>query len=659
MDTYIVTKENFEEVLEKLRQVLPSASFISIDEEMTGIFGTSDAERIRRDDVPSSRYQRMLPVAGKYRMIQFGLCLFHEKGPNASGSMEYQTTSFTFYLFPDSNGSGNGDLTMSIGAIEFLKKNNMDFGKWIDHGIPYVSRSDMDFHRKKIFKAPPVAGSTPTSSIVLSQPGDVECMEKSTKILKDLVDSEDPGATEVMLPPYNPFLRRYLYQVVETLFADSIVLSKSAENPMVLKAQKVTIEQKAKLAQDECDRQEAQFRKAIGFAAVYDLLTEYRGPIVGHNCLFDILFLLKWLEGPLPGDFAEFRALMSKTLPRVYDTKFLAAEGVSRYANGTGGEDTTLQMCYEKEVLGKHAGPNQERGAHLTNFPVFVGAGVGAAGDAEQFHDAGWDAYCTGCLFATQKYIVESMPIAGSSSASVSPVTASMNSVGIFTAAGPVVDVGEEGELVEDVQADAAVQAPTLPPRNTLEFYRNKLFMMRSMFHINLDRAVPMPREKDPVSGELLDTGVFNKGPAWNEIGGYMKYSCTLLYVSGFAPSTNNNDLILAFTGGSSVLKKEQLYVSWIDQVGVFVQINVDLGCSSEEAIRRLFATCAIPEEWEIVDFDVYLKAVHVQEADRVLCGRAGCDAEDDGDCIGSSIAGNVCSEPVPKKARLDTATVQ
>jgi hypothetical protein len=41
---------------------------------------------------------------------------------------------YNFYLFPEEGK----DLTLSLSAINFLRQNSMDFGKWITEGIPYV-----------------------------------------------------------------------------------------------------------------------------------------------------------------------------------------------------------------------------------------------------------------------------------------------------------------------------------------------------------------------------------------------------------------------------------------------------------------------------------------------------------------------------------------
>jgi hypothetical protein len=39
-----------------------------------------------------------------------------------------------FYVFPDRGA----DVVMSPGAIDFLRKNGLDFGKWISKGLPFA-----------------------------------------------------------------------------------------------------------------------------------------------------------------------------------------------------------------------------------------------------------------------------------------------------------------------------------------------------------------------------------------------------------------------------------------------------------------------------------------------------------------------------------------
>ena len=56
---------------------LPNASFVSLDEEMTGIMlPPGMAGRPSKDDMPSDRYPAFKRIPERYSMIQLGICLF-------------------------------------------------------------------------------------------------------------------------------------------------------------------------------------------------------------------------------------------------------------------------------------------------------------------------------------------------------------------------------------------------------------------------------------------------------------------------------------------------------------------------------------------------------------------------------------------------------
>ena len=47
-------------------------------------------------------------------------------------------------------------------------------------------------------------------------------------------------------------------------------------------------------------------------------------PLVGHNLLYDLLFLHDHFEGPLPPTLAACKATLHARLPLIWDTKLLA-----------------------------------------------------------------------------------------------------------------------------------------------------------------------------------------------------------------------------------------------------------------------------------------------------------------------------------------------
>ena len=342
-----VVKENFGEALTKICNLLPSSKFISIDEEMTGIFGVNDAERIQRDDAPAERYVRMKPVAQKYRIIQFGLCIFSENGFDECGRMQYASTAFNFFLFPEGD---SGELCLSIGAIDFLKKNNLDFGKWFSSGIPYVRNSEIEHIKNRIYGATnvPASANVVTTQIVLSKDTDIAFMDRNLSKLKEMI--ECPDRHEYTFEGCNAYLRRYIYQTVEQLYPDTIVLSKAANVPNGICAKKVTLEMKEAHHRALMQQKDNMFNQALGFYHVYELLCKYDKPIVGHNCLFDLMFLYNWLQGPLPNEFNEFQLDISKLLKNVFDTKYIASQNISKWKceGSIHSEDTSLQTCYDR-----------------------------------------------------------------------------------------------------------------------------------------------------------------------------------------------------------------------------------------------------------------------------------------------------------------------
>lgn len=88
--------------------------------------------RIKYDDTDEIRYNKMIAIATRYTIIQFGICLFHQDPSNDNTII---ATSYNFYIFPHS--AYNLDMTISTSAIDFLRKNNMDFNEWLTKGINY------------------------------------------------------------------------------------------------------------------------------------------------------------------------------------------------------------------------------------------------------------------------------------------------------------------------------------------------------------------------------------------------------------------------------------------------------------------------------------------------------------------------------------------
>lgn len=62
----------------------------------------------------------------------------------------------------------------------------------------------------------------------------------------------------------------------------------------------------------------------LGFSEVMRYLVDNKKIIVGHNAFFDLLYICHNFIYPLPETYGEFKMLINRMFPVIYDTKFMA-----------------------------------------------------------------------------------------------------------------------------------------------------------------------------------------------------------------------------------------------------------------------------------------------------------------------------------------------
>jgi poly(A)-specific ribonuclease len=62
----------------------------------------------------------------------------------------------------------------------------------------------------------------------------------------------------------------------------------------------------------------------MGFTLVIEAIIKARKPVVGHNCMYDWLYLYNQFIGRLPETYLQFATEWNKLFPKTYDTKVLA-----------------------------------------------------------------------------------------------------------------------------------------------------------------------------------------------------------------------------------------------------------------------------------------------------------------------------------------------
>jgi len=132
------------------------------------------------------------------------------------------------------------------------------------------------------------------------------------------------------------------------------------------------------------------FTQEMGFAAVVQILIDEKKPIIGHNMIYDIIYLYNQFIDDLPTTYLEFISKWHSLFPYVYDNKVLCSQ--AEYFGRT-----DLGYIYEKcttndrlLTCGMKIAFDLDKG-----FGNYEGSAL-----LSHYHEAAYDAYMTGFAFA-------------------------------------------------------------------------------------------------------------------------------------------------------------------------------------------------------------------------------------------------------------------
>lgn len=423
---------------------LPTASWIAIDEEMTGIsLPPSESPRPCKEDAPEDRYTSLKQVPERYSIIQLGICLFEQTGTveaDTANSSSFRVRRYKFTLFPPADPSISREVTLSPSSIHFLTENNMNLDLWAREGIPFCTGDaatglvEKFLERQEELRSPPEV--TPVASrrtVTLTKDQDKQFHARVISSLREwldtpvgnhLVGEAEPNEDGVsfLLPRCNSFLRRSLYEaigrdypylVLETQH-EQIRVWRLTDEERARRNRRILVDGYAQLIQEKIgawriflaltkacsgepikDRFEQAILATNAEAAMADFvpdtyLSRRKIPLVVHNGLMDLLFLMThFVSQRLPDSWADCKELIHSHFPVLYDTKILATEYNLR---DNPRSRTHLSAVYQHAIANN---PGWERTFHLDN-PL-----------EQQLHDAAYDAHITGVAFCGLSYAIQ------------------------------------------------------------------------------------------------------------------------------------------------------------------------------------------------------------------------------------------------------------
>ncbi|KAL3508359.1 hypothetical protein ACH5RR_027760 [Cinchona calisaya] len=431
-----VTKSNFESALSDLRRHVKDADFVAVDLEMTGVTSAPWRESFEFDRF-DIQYLKVKDSAEKFAVVQFGVCPFRWDPHKQS----FIAHPHNFYIFPRQEIQGDAtsyEFLCQTTSIDFLAKYQFDFNTCICEGVSYLSRSQeeealgrlnarynehssdsssgwRDVVDMKLVRIADILFSerlknkiTAWHDGLLRETNGGSQTEKSSNDLKQQLKTIFFKMRPALdLTGFTSHQLRLIQLVIKNNFKDLVYVSMTGEtsSPQQLIVYTHSTSDRDLLLKEvkDCHYKETEMKikAAVGFRYIIDLLSSEKKLIVGHNSFLDIAHIYRKFIGPLPSTAKEYVSSVQNYFPYIIDTKVLlnASNVFQPILNKS---STSLSKAFT--LLCPQIASGVKTSGLADKNPVKVEVQVGDKRslnwNSGSKHEAGYDAFMTGCVFA-------------------------------------------------------------------------------------------------------------------------------------------------------------------------------------------------------------------------------------------------------------------
>ena len=146
------------------------------------------------------------------------------------------------------------------------------------------------------------------------------------------------------------------------------------------------------------EKVQALVQQGIGFRRLFSALSAAGRPLVVHNGLYDLLFLMHYFHAPLPPSLDLFKRMVRQTLGDIYDTKVLVNNSPSLSKLDAFKSLAGSSLSDVWALIRQHSSFKTHPQIHLpTGFRRY---------HTKSLHDAAWDSLATGEVFAKVSRLV-------------------------------------------------------------------------------------------------------------------------------------------------------------------------------------------------------------------------------------------------------------
>ena len=135
-----VTRDNYEDLFPEICSHIHACSFIAFDCEFTALRDNLSQSQSLFDDAETRYNIQRNTSSGHHSIIsQIGLSVFkHQPEKNT-----FHARSYNFWISPAAVGSVDEYFVCQASSLEFLKRHNFDFNKFMYQGIPTMNNAQM------------------------------------------------------------------------------------------------------------------------------------------------------------------------------------------------------------------------------------------------------------------------------------------------------------------------------------------------------------------------------------------------------------------------------------------------------------------------------------------------------------------------------------
>lgn len=183
-------------------------------------------------------------------------------------------------------------------------------------GVSYMNLKEAKKKRQELIQEEEkLIQFEPENYVKLTKEADIL---KGDQFKKDLEEWLKSDAKEFDIIGESGFFRRYIYETLRRdypdLVADTIPIDGSQSKKIVIT--RFTDEKEKQAYLEEKKKKKAEIvEEHIGFTRVFELLMESKKTIIGHNCIFDFMFIYSHFIESLPFSYKEFKKRLAEAFP--------------------------------------------------------------------------------------------------------------------------------------------------------------------------------------------------------------------------------------------------------------------------------------------------------------------------------------------------------